>query len=78
MWHVGVFLQNYGCFLFSVFAIWIVGVLGCWAVIRSVTLEFYFACGLVCILEDVLWETSDLRNEVQCGVSGWEEICSEV
>jgi hypothetical protein len=53
--------------------------LGCgWVVIRSVTVEFYFVCGLVCILGDVLWETSDLRNEVQCGVNGWEQICSEV
>jgi hypothetical protein len=26
----------------------------------------------------VLWETSELRNEVQCGINGWEEICYEV
>jgi hypothetical protein len=41
MWHVGVFLQNYGCFLFSVFAIWVVAVLGCWVVLISVNVYFF-------------------------------------
>jgi hypothetical protein len=38
-----VFVKNYGFCLFLVFAIWVVGVLGCWALISSVTVEFDFA-----------------------------------
>lgn len=82
---MSVFAESWGsffCFCLLLLAILSVGVLDCCAVITSVNVILILLLARFqihgCVLRLDVQEKYELRNEVEYGISVWEEICYEV